>query len=119
MALIFYLSAQSGLESGLSFDLVLRKAAHMAIYATLWLAFLRALGWRRPGVAALLTLAYAVSDELHQSTVTDRNGSVRDVGFDCAGIALAWLAWWWTTRRPRPRLPRGRRSATGQPGADS
>lgn len=93
MALIFYLSAQPGLDSGLSFDFVLRKCAHMGIFGTLWFTILRATGYRRPVLAFVLAVAYAMSDEVHQSFVTDRHGSPKDVGFDTAGMLIAWVAW--------------------------
>lgn len=112
MALIFYLSAQPGLSSGLSFDYVLRKGAHMSIYAALWLSILRATGWRRPVLTTVLALAYATSDEIHQSFVEDRHGAPLDVGFDATGMALAAAAWWSTGRgaRRRPRWRPGRQA---------
>ncbi len=100
MALIFGLSAQPGLDSGLgAWDLLLRKAAHIGIYALLWLAVARALDWRQPVLTTVIVLAYAVSDEFHQSFVTDRHGSPVDVGIDSVGMVLAALAWAVMTRR--------------------
>ncbi len=92
MALIFALSAQPNLSSGLgAWDLVLRKLAHMVAFGLLWALWQRAL--RRPVAAALITLLYAASDELHQSGVEGRNGSPWDVAIDAGGVALAVLAW--------------------------
>jgi VanZ family protein len=92
MALIFALSAQPNLSSGLgAWDLVLRKLAHMVAFGLLWALWQRAL--RRPAAAALITLLYAASDELHQSGVEGRNGSPWDWAIDAAGVALAVLAW--------------------------
>lgn len=94
MALIFAFSAQPGLSSGLgTLDLVGRKLVHMAEFGLLFLLWLRALGWRRPGVAAAIAIAYAITDELHQTTVEDRNGSPVDVLIDATGVAIAWLLW--------------------------
>jgi hypothetical protein len=94
MALIFVLSAQPGLSSGLgTIDLVGRKLVHMAEFGLLFILWLRALGWRRPAASAAITIAYAISDELHQTTVTDRNGSPADVLIDTTGVAIAWLLW--------------------------
>ena len=45
MGLIFFLSAQPDLSTGLgTWDLILRKLAHMAEYGLLWLLWWRALG---------------------------------------------------------------------------
>lgn len=76
--------------------LLVRKAAHMAEYAVLFLLYRRALflsGARRPGIAALLMSAcYAATDEWHQGFVADRNPSPIDVGIDTLGAAIAWGA---------------------------
>lgn len=94
MAVIFALSAQPDLNSGLgTIDLVGRKLVHMTEYGLLWLLWLRAFGWRRPGAAAAIAVAYAVTDELHQTTVHGRHGSPVDVLIDTTGIAIAWLLW--------------------------
>ena len=99
MALIFALSAMPDLSSGLgTWDLVLRKLAHMAAFGLLWLLWQRAL--RQPGTAALITLAYAATDEYHQSFVTGRHGTPVDWAIDAAGVGLAVLAWW---RYSQPR----------------
>jgi VanZ family protein len=93
MAVIFAFSAQPDLSSGLGvWDTILRKAAHMAEYGLLWWLWWRALGYRRAAVAVAITLAYAASDELHQSFVTGRHGTPVDVVIDGVGIALAGLA---------------------------
>jgi VanZ family protein len=96
MALIFYLSAQPDLNSGLGvWDTVLRKLAHMLEYGLLWFLWLRALSYRTPApaVAAAVAAAYAATDEIHQLLVEGRHGSPVDWVIDCAGIALAWLVW--------------------------
>ena len=90
MGVIFFFSAQPDLSTGLgTWDLVVRKLAHMAEYGLLFLLWLRALGANRALVAALLTLVYAATDELHQSFVEGRNGTPVDVVIDAAGIAIA------------------------------
>jgi len=94
MALIFVLSAQPDLSSGLgAWDTLLRKLGHVTIYAILWLTVARATQWRRPVVAAVIALLYATSDEFHQSFVPGRHGSPIDVAIDALGIGLAALAW--------------------------
>jgi VanZ family protein len=108
MGLIWYLSAQSHLQTDLGWiDLVLRKGAHMTEYALLTLLWARALGGLRaePGrpdpawAAAALALAWAAVDELHQHHVPGRVGTPRDVAIDAVGIALAVVAWRGTRRR--------------------
>ncbi len=109
MALIFALSATPDLSSGLgTLDFVLRKIAHVTIFALLWLTLARATDWRRPVVAAVIAVLYASSDELHQSFVEGRHGTPVDVAIDSVGIGLAALAWAITARRrgrPGPPWP--------------
>ena len=90
MALIFFFSAQPDLGTGLGvWDTILRKAAHMAEYGLLWYLWHRALELDSPWPAAAITLAYAASDELHQSFVEGRHGTPVDVLIDAAGVAIA------------------------------
>jgi hypothetical protein len=109
MTLIFGLSATPDLSSGLGpWDLWLRKAAHITIYAALWLALARAADWRRPLAVTAIALLYAVSDEFHQTFVTGRHGAPLDVAIDAVGLGLAALAWALTRRRrgrPGPPWP--------------
>ena len=109
MALIFALSATPDLSSGLgAWDFVLRKIAHVTIFALLWLALARSTEWRRPLLAGVIAVLYAVSDELHQSFVEGRHGSPVDVAIDAVGIGLAMLAAALTARRrgrPGPPWP--------------
>src|ERR1044072_7794724 len=100
MALIFALSATPDLSSGLGpIDLVLRKAAHITIFALLWLTLARANEWRHPIAATVAALLYACSDELHQTFVQGRHGAASDVAIDAIGIGLAALAWTIAARR--------------------
>jgi hypothetical protein len=93
MGLIYLFSAQPDLNSGLGvFDLVGRKVVHMTEYGLLWWLWSRALGFRRPLLAAAIALAYAATDEYHQTFVAGRHGSPVDWGIDAAGVAVAWLA---------------------------
>ena len=108
MAAIFVLSAQPDLNSGLGvWDTVLRKFAHMAEFGLLWWLWWRALGYGHPGPSIAIALAYAVTDEIHQSFVEGRVGSPVDVAIDAAGIGLAGLAVVLRERLRRPR-PAGR-----------
>ena len=100
MTLIFVLSATPDLSSGLgTWDLVLRKLAHVTIFGALWLTLARAVRWRRPTLAAVVAILYAISDEVHQSFVQGRHGSPVDVAIDTLGIGLAVLAWIVARRR--------------------
>ena len=106
MGLIFFLSAQPDLNSGLGvWDTIGRKLLHMATYGILWFLWWRALGLENPAASIAITLLYAVSDEWHQSFVEGRRGSPVDVAIDAAGIALAWLlvAIRGSRAGPRPR----------------
>ncbi len=92
MGLIYLASAQADLNSGLGIvDLIGRKIVHMTEYGLLWWLWSRALGFRRPLLAAAIALAYAATDEYHQTFVTGRHGSPVDWGIDAAGVAAAWL----------------------------
>jgi len=91
MAVIFALSSVPSLSSGLSFDYVLRKCAHMAEYAILFVLLIRALGREAPAFA--LGVAYAISDEVHQHFVRGRHASPVDVAIDSVGLAIGLVVW--------------------------
>jgi VanZ family protein len=97
MTVIFVLSAQPSLNSGLGvIDHVGRKLVHFGEYALLaflwWRALAMRLSARRAAVAALaIAAAYAVSDEYHQSFVAGRDASPVDWAIDTAGASLATL----------------------------
>jgi VanZ family protein len=85
MATIFYLSSVSELvivEEG-SWDIVLRKVAHIGVYLALYISTYRlfvqekvknSFAW-----SAIFTIIYAVSDEYHQTFVFGRVGAISDV----------------------------------------
>jgi len=103
MAAIFLLSSQSGLRvsEDAAVDKPFRITGHLLAYALLAALLLLALsGGRRPRARDVLTafgltIAYALSDEWHQSFVPDRTGRLDDVATDAigalAGLAVAWL----------------------------
>ena len=92
MALIFYLSAQPDLGTGLGvWDTILRKLAHMTVYGALWFLWWRALGYGNPLPAVAIAIVYGISDEWHQSFVDGRHGSPIDVLIDAAGVSVANL----------------------------
>jgi VanZ family protein len=94
MGLIFYLSAQPDLNSGLgTWDAILRKGAHMTEFGLLWFLWTRVVG---PFGALAISLAYAASDEFHQTFVDGRHGTPVDWAIDAAGMGIAaalWVAW--------------------------
>ena len=98
MAVIYVLSDQPDLSTGLGFwDFVLRKLVHMGEYALLlflWWRAARTVARPRAAVALAfcVTLAYAGTDELHQTHVDGRHGTPVDVGIDAIGMAAAGLA---------------------------
>jgi VanZ family protein len=98
-AVIFAFSSVPDLGTGLGgWDLVLRKLAHTAEYAILGALLMRATG--RIGVALALGIAYAVSDELHQTFVPGRAGKPLDVAIDTLGL-VGGIAIWHVLRSRR------------------
>jgi len=89
---IFAFSSIPSLSTHLgTWDLILRKAAHMTEYAILAALLRRATG--SYGWAFVLAVAYAASDEFHQTFVRGRHGTPVDVAIDTIGISLGLLAW--------------------------
>lgn len=103
MGLIFFLSAQPDLSSGLgAWDMLLRKLAHATVYAVLVLLWWRALrsldapAHRTVAAAWLIAIAYSATDEWHQTFVAGRHGSPLDILIDAGGASAAAL---WALRR--------------------
>ncbi len=93
-AVIFAFSAIPSLSSGLgTWDLVLRKIAHLTEYAILGGLLLRALGRPLVAVAIALGALYATSDEIHQHFVRGRHAAWYDVVLDTVGVAVGVAAW--------------------------
>jgi VanZ family protein len=91
-AVIFTFSSIPSLSTHLgTWDLILRKCAHMTEYAILAALLRRATGgsyrW-----GWLLAVAYACTDEFHQTFVRGRHGSPIDVGIDAVGALLGLYA---------------------------
>ena len=90
-------------------EFFLRKAAHVSEYAVLAVLLYRAFVHtvfraRRAlsaGVVLLSCVAYAASDEFHQSFVPSRTASLRDVMIDVFGATLAVLLYWSIATRDR------------------
>ncbi len=91
-AVIFAFSSVPSLSSGLgTWDLILRKIAHLSEYAILGALLLRAI--QRPAVAIFAGGLYAVTDEVHQHFVRGRHAAWYDVLIDTIGVAIGVLAW--------------------------
>ena len=89
---IFALSSIPSLGTGLgTWDLLLRKGAHVTEYAILGLLPARALGREAP--ALLFGVLYAASDEVHQAFVRGRHASPVDVAIDTLGVILGIVVW--------------------------
>lgn len=81
------------------------KLAHFVAYAVLGLLLARAqaLSGLRPWVAVALGVAYAASDELHQSFVPGRSAEIADLVADALGVMAAVTLY----NARRSRAPRG------------
>jgi VanZ family protein len=101
MAVIFYLSSLH--DAPLPGD-VSDKAGHLVGYAVLGVLVTRGVAGRLPSrislrvalLSLLITTAYGLSDELHQTFVPGRSADIYDVAADAAGglIALGACALW-------------------------
>lgn len=100
-AIIFAFSSVPSLGTGLgTWDLVLRKLAHLTEYAVLGALLQRALA--RPGIAILIGGLYAASDEIHQHFVPGRHAAWYDVVIDTVGVTIG-VVLWQRMRRARTR----------------
>ncbi len=96
MAVIFTLSSlpASNLPFFGELDVLFKKSGHAIGYALLGLAYYYALPPRLASgyrwlVALMMALLFALSDEYHQSFVSGRTSSLRDVAIDGLGAASA------------------------------
>jgi VanZ family protein len=88
---IFAFSSIPSLSTHLgTWDLILRKAAHMVEYAILAVLLRRATG--STAWAFALAVGYAATDEFHQTFVRGRHGTPVDVGVDAIGALLGLAA---------------------------
>jgi len=94
--------------------LLVRKVMHVTEFGILACLWYRALGWQGSGwqpsaalTAFLLAAGFSAVDEIHQTFVSSRTGSIRDVGWDTLGTCLGLVA-------RRLRLSVSRRG--GEPG---
>jgi VanZ family protein len=106
MGLIFYFSAQPAAAHHAWWEIVVRKLGHVTGYAlltALWAWALQGVVRRPVLIAVCIALAYACTDEFHQTFVRGRNGTPIDVGVDAIGMAIAVIL----IRVRRPSLNRG------------
>ena len=93
MVAIFWFSAQPFDGGELAWwEVAGRNLGHFTGYALLAAAWAWALAGKPrwwPALAAALSLAYAISDEYHQTFVEGRSGTWEDVVIDGLGIAAA------------------------------
>lgn len=101
MGLIFYFSSQPKGSPVLEIFPAPSGIGHLVGYALLAFFFYRAFngglaGWSFGAArnAFLASLAYAVSDEVHQLFVPGREAAVSDVVIDTIGILLALVLIW-------------------------
>lgn len=93
---IFYFSSLPNLATAWgTWDIILRKIAHITEYGILaflvWRAIFHSLKINLTKVYAwsgALSLFYAISDEIHQRVVPTRHGSIYDILIDAFGIGL-------------------------------
>lgn len=106
---IYFLSSIPGLSSGLEYDTLLRKAAHVLEYFILTFLLCRAfqgtwpLSFAKLAIyPAFLSYLYALLDEFHQSFVASRHGCFTDTLIDALGIALFYC--YWTAKRHKTKI---------------
>ncbi len=100
MVLIFTLSSRQriGVSEEYWMNFAFFKSLHVIEYAILYLLILRALASGRTikkkqyVSAFVLTVLYAISDEMHQTFVPTREGTLRDVAIDTVGAFAAMSA---------------------------
>jgi len=98
MLAIFFLSSQpsDNLPDFDWADKIAKKGGHMLGYALLSLSYWYAFTWKKENrwLAWILSILYAMTDEIHQSFVPGRNPSPLDIlVFDNFGALISlWLA---------------------------
>ncbi|OGK41643.1 hypothetical protein A2954_07220 [Candidatus Roizmanbacteria bacterium RIFCSPLOWO2_01_FULL_37_12] len=102
MSIIFYLSSRlhAQVTGKFLFDFLIFKSLHMIEYAILYFLLLRAFYSISKSYLTinhkflyplLISILYAASDEIHQTFVPTREGKIRDVFIDTAGIIMMYI----------------------------
>ena len=108
---IFFFSSQQHVQVSTDYweNFAALKSSHVIGYSGLFILIHRALfnstTYKKPkalAIAMLLTIAYAITDEIHQKFVPTRDGKWRDVIFDTIGASIALLIIWYIL----PNLPK-------------
>lgn len=90
MGIIFLLSSRQSVtvSSEYLLNFLFFKTLHLIEYAILFILLVRATRSYRG--AFILTILYAITDEMHQQFVPSRQGQPRDVIIDGVGAGLIW-----------------------------
>jgi VanZ family protein len=103
MGIIFYFSSRYKLQVSEVYliQFLFFKNLHVIEYIILYVLVFRAFkntrnvpNWQNWYQAFLLSVLYAISDEIHQVFVPTREGRMRDVGIDTLGITISWFILW-------------------------
>lgn len=100
MVAIFYMSSKQNLSVSQTYtvNFIFMKSVHLGIYALLNFLLFRFFyflyGKNNTDKALFLSvfasIIYAISDEIHQSFVPTRTGTIRDIMIDTIGIVLCF-----------------------------
>lgn len=92
MILIFFLSSQTSVRISQNkiLEFLIFKTLHLLEYGVLFLLIYRATE-KNLALSFILTLLYAIFDEIHQLFVPTRGGRIGDVLIDSLGAFLASL----------------------------
>jgi len=119
MGLIFYLSSwpSFAMVGNYWLNFFVFKTLHFCEYALLFTLWFRAFGSRKNEAnqirgAFILSFLWAVTDEVHQLFVPTRDGKIRDILIDTAGIFFAL----YLMKRILPKAPKSLRKLVNKLG---
>lgn len=98
MAAIFFFSSRQrlGVTQTYVYDFIIFKTLHVIEYSILFFLVFRAIHSTRLSLsrqylyAVVFSVFYAASDEIHQLFTATRQGTVRDILIDTAGIMITY-----------------------------
>jgi len=100
MMLIFFFSSKHkvSITDNFLYDFVFFKSLHLFEYAVLYLLLFRAFYSttkfklsKKFAFSFIILIIYSLSDELHQTYITSRQGTIRDVFIDIGGAFLMYI----------------------------